>query len=480
MISRNEGPAVPFAISSSVAGIRAAIEHPVVDADGHVVESLPVLVEYIAKVAGADVASGFSAISPSFMTRSGDTAEIKSRKRIPRPGVWMTPWWALPGNALDRATGFMPGLLYERLDEIGIDFSILYPSAALACIGHPDDALRIGACMGLNTYLADLLGGFEDRLTAAAAIPTVTPEEAIAALDHAVLTLGFKVVMLNNMVMRAPSENAPGRIDLLALDSDHDYDPVWQRCIDLGVAVTVHSPAQGHGLRTSSSRYMYNHIGNFGAAGDAFAKALFFGGVSHRFPALSFAFMEGGVATGVQLLCDLVDRWQKRGGAAIGQYDPANLDHEVWDQLFDTYGGKRFADPLVREAMLSQSDNPPVELDDFRECGVSSASDIVNQFDRFYFGCEADDRTIAWAFADDVNPCSARLKPILGSDLGHWDVQDMTEVLPEAYELVEHGVLDRSDFREFVCDNTIKLHGSMNPNFFDGTRVENYARSLLS
>ena len=39
-------------MSSSIAGIRAAIEHPVVDADGHVVESLPVLVEYIAKVAG--------------------------------------------------------------------------------------------------------------------------------------------------------------------------------------------------------------------------------------------------------------------------------------------------------------------------------------------------------------------------------------------------------------------------------------------
>jgi hypothetical protein len=66
-------------MSSSVAGVRAAIDHPVVDADGHVVESLPVLVEYIAKVAGSDVASGFSAISPSFTTRSSDTAEIKTR-----------------------------------------------------------------------------------------------------------------------------------------------------------------------------------------------------------------------------------------------------------------------------------------------------------------------------------------------------------------------------------------------------------------
>ena len=29
---------------------------------------------------------------------------------------------------------------------------------------------------------------------------------------------------------------------------------------------------------------------------------------------------------------------------------------------------------------------------------------------------------------------------MLGSDIGHWDVTDTTEVLPEAYELVENGL----------------------------------------
>ena len=222
---------------------------------------------------------------------------------------------------------------------------------------------------------------------------------------------------------------------------------MWARCVELGVAVTVHSPAQGYGLRTSSSRYMYNHIGNFGAAGDAFAKAVFFGGVAHRFPTLTFAFLEGGVAWGVQLLCDLVDRWHKRGGDHIAQYDPARLDRAEWDDLFDRYGGARFADPAVRAAMAVQSDTPPVELDDFRDAGATSELDIVRQFERFYFGCEADDATISWAFARDVNPHGAELRPILGSDLGHWDVADMTDVLPEAYELVEHGLVDADQFR---------------------------------
>ena len=68
---------------------------------------------------------------------------------------------------------------------------------------------------------------------------------------------------------------------------------------------------------------------------------------------------------------------------------------------------------------------------------MTTPSDIVAQFDRFFFGCEADDATISWAFADRVNPLGATLQPMLGSDIGHWDVPDMRDVLPEAYELVE-------------------------------------------
>ncbi len=32
---------------------------------------------------------------------------------------------------LDRATAMMPKLLYDRLDELGLDFVIVYPTAGL-------------------------------------------------------------------------------------------------------------------------------------------------------------------------------------------------------------------------------------------------------------------------------------------------------------------------------------------------------------
>ena len=35
------------------------------------------------------------------------------------------------------------------------------------------------------------------------------------------------------------------------IDSDHDYDPVWQKCRELGIAPTFHTGGRGFGLRNS-------------------------------------------------------------------------------------------------------------------------------------------------------------------------------------------------------------------------------------
>ena len=461
-----------------VVGIRAGLDHPIVDVDGHIVESIAVVVDYMRRVAGGDVADRFTSAAPSFASRDGELLARTREGAAEMPGIFIPPWWAVASNALDRATAFLPNLLHERLDEIGLDFSILYSSVGLVCFSHPDDTVRRGSSRALNTYLAEICDGLGDRLTPAAVIPAHTPEEAIAELEHAVEQLGLKAAMLNSYVARAEPD---GRVwtDVLGLDSQHDYDPLWQRFVDLGVAVTVHSPSMGLQLRQSSSRYMFNHIGNFAASSDAFAKGLVFGGVTHRYPTLNFGFLECGVSWGVQLLFDLIGRFEKRGAGHIEQLDPTHIDVDEWRTLLDKYGGERFADEVVRRSMLAQSDNPPAEHDDFRAAGVHEARDIARLFDRFFFGCEADEGTVGWAFAADVNPFGAVLQPVLGSDIGHWDVPDMRDVVPEAYELVDDGRLDADQFRAFTCDNPIRLHAQMNPDFFAGTPVESYAAQLL-
>ena len=272
--------------STEVAKIRASLDHPVVDADGHVVESFPIVLDYMRRIAGADVAERFAGSSPTYLSRSAPLLERADDAPAFRFGIPQMAWWALPTNARDRATGFLPRLLHERLDEIGIDYAVLYSSVGLACIAHPDDAVRTGACRALNTYLAELLDGLGDRLTAAAVIPTNTPDEAIAELDHAVHELGFKTAMFSSLVPRPVPELGPGAAG--STRSRSTARTTTTRCGSGAWSSGSRSPStrgrKGMGLRASSSRYMYNHIGNFAASGDAFAKALFFGGVTRRFP----------------------------------------------------------------------------------------------------------------------------------------------------------------------------------------------------
>ncbi len=119
-------------------------------------------------------------------------------------------------------------------------------------------------------------------------------------------------------------------------------------------------------------------------------------------------------------------------------------------------------------------------LDEWAPCKIERAEDIRDLFiPNFYFGCEADDAITSWAFNTRVNPFGERLRVLFSSDIGHWDVRDMTEVTEEAYELVEKGLIDEHDFRDFVFTNSASFYASTNPGFFTGTVVENDVKLAL-
>ena len=85
----------------------------------------------------------------------------------------------------------------------------------------------------------------------------------------------------------------------------------------------------------------------------------------------------------------------------------------------------------------------------------------------------------ALAFDTNLNPLGARLPAIFASDIGHWDVPDVREVLSEAWELVEHGHLDEAEFRGFTFEHAVALWAGTNSRIFDGTVVEGRVRSYL-
>jgi hypothetical protein len=53
-------------------------------------------------------------------------------------------------------------------------------------------------------------------------------------------------------------------------------------------------------------------------------------------------------------------------------------------------------------------------------------------------------------------------------------------VVPEAYELVEHGLIGEDDFRDFMFANAVRFWGEVNPDFFKGTVVATQAAEVLA
>jgi predicted TIM-barrel fold metal-dependent hydrolase len=468
--------------------IRAKLKHPIVDGDGHWVEYDPVFAEQMRKVGGDKAADGFLAAMRSTLTALQAGPEERARRRLAMPGFWTRQ----TGNTLDRATAMMPKMLYERLDEIGSDFAIIYPTAGLRLPRIVDDETRRAVIRAYTIVSASYFQDLKDRMTPAAIIPMHHPEEAIAELEFVTSQLGSKVGMFGSAMPRKVPSVAANDADtnrlavwyeVFGIDSLYEYDPVWEKCRELGIAPTFHSSGSNQALRNSPSNFTYNHIGHFADAGHAAAKGIFLGGVTRRFPELRFAFLEGGVGWGAQLFGDLMEHWERRNARALDNMRPDKLDRKMLLDLVEKHGYTEIA------AALKERDGWPdpemqttgglKELDDFGACKFTCKQDWIDLYvTPYYFGCEADDRMNATAFLK-LNPFGAQLNAIYSSDIGHFDVIDMREPLAEAYELVEDGVLTDDNFRDFVFTNAVKLWGTQNPDFFKGTVVEKEAAAVL-
>src|SRR3954454_10300428 len=157
--SRNGRREMTFVMSDEVAAIRAELNHPVIDGDGHVIEAMPAVFDIARDLAGSDVVHRMQRFNRA---RFGDNEGFAGAKTF----------HGLPAeNTLDRMTVMLPNLLRARLDEFGIDFGLLYPSFGLVAMGFPDDDLRQVAARALNIYYAQTFVDVRDRLEPVAVIP---------------------------------------------------------------------------------------------------------------------------------------------------------------------------------------------------------------------------------------------------------------------------------------------------------------------
>ena len=475
------------AATTRSAQLRQKLGYPVLDGDGHIVELVPVFLDYVRDHGGEHLLTGM-------LNRRRTFEDLTLGQRL--EGGILPHSWHVPATSEYYATVASPKRYHDRIGEAGIDFGVIYPTMGISFLQLHDPEQRVGLCRLYNEYMAEQFAPFQDTFTVAACIPMHTPEEAVAALEHA-KGLGTKVAMIASHVHRPLPGQPPlweddgytdirvnewetrGWIDTFGIDSPHDYDPVWAKAIELQLPLAGHTSGLGASDRASVTSFVFNQCGHFAAAGSALAKSLFLGGVLARFPELRVAILEGGAAPGAEALVTLAGNWSKRGGSAIKALDPSNLDGDLVYRLLveaDPSLSKYSAEQLAGRAGARMLE----AHDDYAATQVSSVDDIVEQWTRgFAWGCEADDPFVGLAFDTRILPKHSTIPAFFASDLGHWDVQDFDEPLEEAYELVEHGIIDEDQLRDFLFVNPVKFYGSLNPEFFAGTAIEKEANEVL-
>jgi hypothetical protein len=112
----------------SAAQIKARLDHPIIDADGHWIEYGPVFTGELRRVGGEDAVEGWNAVRNGTRSALSMSVEDRRRRRISQEAFWGHP----SKNTKDLATALFPRLLAGRLDQIGLDFAIIYPTGGVA------------------------------------------------------------------------------------------------------------------------------------------------------------------------------------------------------------------------------------------------------------------------------------------------------------------------------------------------------------
>ncbi len=251
----------------------------VIDADGHVEETLPELVDAIPS-AMRDSAMQFVAEAGGYVTYRIEGRLWRSK--YPFPGGLQNH---VSAGGVRREGGRDPKLRLQVLDDEGIDAAVLYPSVGLmfGLLEHPDIAAAL--CVAYNDWLARYCATDAKRLIGVALLPQHDPRLAAAELERAVTTYGFV-----GGVMR------PNRIGGRTVDHP-DFDVVWDKAQQLDVPMSLHE-AYLAGIDTIGldrmSSYAGCHIVSHVFEQMAAMVNVTLAGIFQRFPHLRVGFLEAG------------------------------------------------------------------------------------------------------------------------------------------------------------------------------------------
>lgn len=320
---------------------------PVIDADGHVIESDLEIFEYLPPP--------FRGQKQLFMTSFFPTLDgwHRAARRV-ADGV---------GRVIEAPTA-QDWLSY--LDEEHIAATVLFPTSGLAygLIADPDWAA--GLAHGYNDWLHDrFLRASPQRLKGVALIPLQDPPRAVTELHRAVRELG----MVGAFFPAAGLNEAFGH---------RSFWPVYEAAQELNVPVLVHGgPAYGVGLermRKAIEMRSLNHV----MSQLTQMTSMVFGGVFDAFPRLKVAYLEAGCGWAPYLI-ERLDREYSSRFTQVPEVKQRPSQHLRSERVFihaevDEDGLANAVRAFSEDAFICASDYPhepkhafPHELEEFEE-----------------------------------------------------------------------------------------------------------------
>ena len=177
----------------------------------------------------------------------------------------------------------------QFLNDTGIDWTVIYPTQALAYGKVVDRGYAGAICRAYNNWVSDAYLKRDPRFKAMAIIPMQDPAAAVVELRRAVTELGMQGAMM-------PSNGLAHAL------GNKEFWPIYEEANRLGCPLAVHGGCH--------DRFGMDYIEHFTPAhalghpwGLTFNCAnILYNGVFERFPKVRIAFLEGGVAWLIMLL----------------------------------------------------------------------------------------------------------------------------------------------------------------------------------
>lgn len=350
---------------------------PIIDGDGHVLEDMAGINRYMPakwQEANARRAGG---IFPALDHLHNNLSTVP-------PGAFVNPG---------------PDGWESFLEDVGVDTSVLYPTAGLAHGKNVDVDFAIATARAYNDWLYHTYTKTNPRLKGMALIPLQEPTAAIEELRRAVNELGFVGAMI-------PSTGLPLHLGA------KPYWPIYEETARLGCALGVHGGCHsGLGLDTVNVFAAIHAMGHPTGIAVCFA-TMVINGIFDKFPKLRVGFLEGGVGWFIMALERLTGSYK-----AFRPVDPRG-------EYLELEPGESVADYIIRHIKAG----------------------------RIYVGIEGDEPALAYAVKVAGNEAF-----VYSSDFPH-EVNNET-CKDEIEELMDNPDLSDDDKHAILHRNPARFYG---------------------